>query len=189
MSLLLTSSQTVGPFVAISFDKYAVTDVAPAGIAGERYVIRGRVLDGDGAPVTDAVVETWQANAHGKYAHTEDVQEKPLEEDFKGFGRVLTGTDGAFQITTIKPGPVPGPNGAMQAPHLAVIIFMRGLLKHLATRIYFPDEPANADDPVLALVPPERRATLVAKRVSSRPDVLEWNVLLQGKDETVFFDY
>ena len=189
MSLLLTSPQTVGPFVAISFDQHLVTDVAPAGVAGERYVIRGRVLDGDGAPVTDAVVETWQANAHGKYAHAEDVQEKPLEENFKGFGRVLTGTDGAFQFTTIKPGPVPGPGGALQAPHLAITIFMRGLLKHLATRIYFPDEPANADDPVLALVPSERRATLVAKRASSRPGVLEWNVMLQGKDETVFFDY
>ena len=189
MSLLLTSSQTVGPFGAIIFDQHLVTDIAPAGVAGERYVIRGRVLDADGAPVTDAVVETWQANAHGKYAHAEDVQEKPLEENFKGFGRVLTGTDGAFQFTTIKPGPVPGPGGALQAPHLAITIFMRGLLKHLATRIYFPDEPANANDPVLALVPPERRATLVAKQVSSRPGVLEWNVMLQGKDETVFFDY
>ncbi len=189
MSLLLTSSQTVGPFVAISFDQSSVTDIAPAGVAGERYVIHGRVLDGDGAAVADAVVETWQANAHGKYAHAEDVQEKPLEENFKGFGRVLTGADGAFRFTTIKPGPVPGPGGAMQAPHLAITIFMRGLLKHLATRIYFPDELANANDPVLALVPAERRATLIANKVSSEPGVLEWNVMLQGKDETVFFDY
>ena len=187
MSLLLTSSQTVGPFGAIIFDQHSVTDVAPAGVAGERYVIRGRVLDGDGAPVTDAVVETWQANAHGKYAHPEDTREKLVENGFTGFGRALTDRHGAFRFSTIKPGRVPGPGDRLQAPHLVVVVFMRGLLKHLATRVYFPDDPANADDPILALVPAERRSTLIAREVDT--GVLEWNIVLQGENETVFFDY
>ncbi len=189
MSLLLTASQTVGPFGAISFDGVQIAEVAPPGVDGERVVIRGRVLDGDGKPVDDALVETWQANSHGKYAHPDDAQEKPLDERFKGLGRVLSGKDGGFRIATIKPGRAPGPGGVMQAPHLEVVIFMRGLLKHLVTRVYFPDEAANADDPVLKLVAAPRRATLIAKKISAEPGVLEWNVMLQGKDETVFFDW
>jgi protocatechuate 3,4-dioxygenase alpha subunit len=187
MSLYLTASQTTGPFVAISFEHTVVDDVAPAAVTGERCVIKGRVLDGDGKPVDDAVIETWQANAHGKYAHPEDTREKLLEPEFKGFGRVLCGAQGEFRLKTIKPGRVPGPGDALQAPHLVVLIFMRGLLKHLVTRIYFPDEPGNAEDPILALVPAERRSTLIARKMSD--GVLEWNVVLQGKDETVFFDY
>lgn len=187
MSLLLTASQTTGPFVAISFERTLVDDVAPPSVAGERAVIQGRVLDGDGKPVDDAVIETWQANAHGKYAHPEDTREKLLEPEFKGFGRVLTDRQGAFTLKTIKPGCVPGPGGALQAPHLVVLIFMRGLLKHLVTRVYFPDESSNAEDPVLALVPADRRATLIARKMGG--GVLEWNVVLQGKDETAFFDY
>jgi protocatechuate 3,4-dioxygenase, alpha subunit len=189
MSLMLTASQTVGPFIAISVEPSRIENVAPPGVNGERITLRGRVLDGDGNPVNDALVETWQANAHGKYAHPEDVQEKLLEENFRGLGRVLTTNSGTFQITTIKPGRVPGPGGVLQAPHLVAIVFMRGLLKHLVTRIYFPGDAANADDPVLKLVPAERRATLIAKMVAAEPGVLEWNVILQGKDETVFFDY
>ena len=187
MSLLLTPSQTTGPFVAISFERTVVADVAPAGVSGERCVIRGCVIDGDGKGVDDAVVETWQANAHGKYAHPEDVREKLLEPEFKGFGRVLSDKNGAFRLTTIKPGRVEGPGGGLQAPHLVVVIFMRGLLKHLVTRIYFQDDPANAEDPILALVPAERRPTLIARKVGD--GVLEWNVVLQGERETVFFDY
>ena len=187
MSLFLTAAHTTGPFVAISFERTVVEEVAPASVAGERYEIRGRVVDGDGKPVDDAVIETWQANAHGKYAHPEDVREKPLEPEWKGFGRVLSGRDGAFRLKTIKPGRVAGPGDTLQAPHLVVVVFMRGLLKHLVTRIYFPDEPANEEDPVLALVPRERRSTLIARSVGDR--VLEWNVVLQGEDETVFFDY
>ena len=187
MSLMLTPSQTTGPFVAISFERTTVEDVAPAGVSGERFVIGGRVLDGDGKPVDDAVVETWQANAHGKYAHPEDTREKLLETGFKGFGRVLTDRGGAFRFATIKPGCVTGPDDRLQAPHLVVVVFMRGLLKHLATRVYFPDDPANAEDPILALVPADRRSTLIARQVS--PGVLEWNIVLQGENETVFFDY
>ena len=188
MSLLLTAAQTLGPFGAIIFEHTQVIDVAPAGVAGERVVIRGRVLDGDGQPVNDAMLETWQANSHGKYAHPDDAQEKPLDEKFKGFGRVQSGSDGSFRFATIKPGRVPAAGGVMQAPHLAVVIFMRGLLKHLVTRVYFADDAANADDPVLKLVPAVRRGTLIAKKIAAEPGVLEWNVLLQGKDETVFFD-
>ena len=187
MSLLLTASQTTGPFVAISFERTVVDDVAPPSVAGERVVIRGHVLDGDGKPVDDAAIETWQANAHGKYAHPEDVREKLLEPEFKGFGRVLSDAQGTFILKTIKPGRVPGPGGTLQAPHLVVVVFMRGLLKHLVTRIYFPDEPANAEDPVLALVPAERRSTLIARKTGA--GALEWNVVLQGDAETVFFDY
>ena len=106
---------------------------------------------------------------------------------FKGFGRIPTDARGAFRFSTIKPGRVPGPGGRLQAPHLVVSVFMRGLLKHLATRIYFPDEAGNAEDPILKLVPPARRSTLIA-RPRSR-GVLEWNIILQGKGETVFFDY
>jgi protocatechuate 3,4-dioxygenase alpha subunit len=187
MSLFLTPSQTTGPFVAISFERTLVADVAPPSVAGERYVIRGRVLDGDGKALEDAVIETWQANSHGKYRHPEDFREKPIDADFKGFGRVLTDREGGFQLSTIKPGRVPGPGDTIQAPHLVVVLFTRGLLKHLTTRIYFPDEPANAEDPILALVRPARRATLIARKAGDH--VLEWNVVLQGPDETVFFDY
>ena len=187
MSLLLTASQTVGPFIAISVEPVCIENIAPAGVGGERITLRGRVRDGDGKPVNDALVETWQANAHGRYAHPEDAQDKPLEEIIRGLGRVLTDNDGGFRLTTIKPGRVAGPAGKWQAPHLVVIIFMRGLLKHLVTRVYFPDDAANADDPVLGLVPVARRATLIAKKAA--PGVLEWNINLQGADETVFFDY
>jgi protocatechuate 3,4-dioxygenase alpha subunit len=187
MSLFVTPAQTTGPFVAISFERTIVDDIAPPSVTGDRFVIRGRVLDGDGRPVDDAVVETWQANSNGKYAHPEDTREKLLEPDFKGFGRVLSDRQGVFRFSTIKPGRVPGPGDTLQAPHVVVLVFMRGLLKHLATRIYFPDEPSNADDHILALVPPERRSTLVARKVDE--GVLEWNVVLQGDDETVFFDY
>jgi protocatechuate 3,4-dioxygenase alpha subunit len=100
---------------------------------------------------------------------------------------VLSDAKGGFRLKTIKPGRVPGPDDVLQAPHVVVLIFMRGLLKHLVTRVYFPDEPSNAEDPVLALVPPERRPTLVARRVGD--GVLEWNIVLQGEGETVFFDY
>ncbi|MEQ1776303.1 MAG: protocatechuate 3,4-dioxygenase subunit alpha [Burkholderiales bacterium] len=187
MSLLLTAAQTVGPYVAIGFEKQAVPDVAPAGVAGERVVITGKIFDGDGQPVTDGVIETWQANSYGKYAHPDDAQEKLLEENFRGFGRVLTDTQGGFRLTTIKPGKVAGVDGKEQAPHITVVIFMRGLLKHLMTRIYFPDDAVNAADAVLNLVPAARRSTLIATR--SADGTLRWDVHLQGPHETVFFDY
>jgi protocatechuate 3,4-dioxygenase, alpha subunit len=189
MSLLTTSSQTVGPFLKIGLEPCAVTELAPEGVSGERLTLGGRIVDGDGNPVSDAAVEIWQANAQGKYAHPEDAQDKPIDARFRGFGRCLTDAQGGYRFVTIKPGRVPGPGGALQAPHIVVTVFMRGLLKQLLTRVYFPDDPANADDPVLQLVPPERRATLVATRASGAGDALQWDVVLQGQNETVFFDY
>ncbi len=176
MSLQATTSQTVGPFLHIGLTWLIIEDLAPAGVAGERVSVDGRVLDGDGAPVNDALLEIWQAGADGKFG----------EKSFRGFGRSATDDQGRFRFRTIKPGRVAGPGGKLQAPHIAVNVFMRGLLKQLVTRIYFPQDPANAEDPVLALVPSERRATLIAKPAGA--GALEWNVLLQGHDETVFFD-
>jgi protocatechuate 3,4-dioxygenase, alpha subunit len=187
MSLRASTSQTIGPYLRIGLEWMVIEDLAPKGVAGERVRVEGRVLDGDGKPVNDAAVEVWQANSHGKYASPEDAQAKPLEAGFRGYGRSLTDDAGAFRFRTIKPGGVPGPGGRLQAPHLTVTIFMRGLLKQLVTRMYFPDEPANADDPVLSLVAAERRATLIAKKKGD--GALEWNVVLQGKSETVFFDF
>jgi protocatechuate 3,4-dioxygenase alpha subunit len=187
MSLYATGSQTVGPYLHIGLTWLVTRSIAPAGVAGERVTVQGRLLDGDGAPVNDGLIEIWQANSHGKYAHPDDRQKKPLDKRFRGFGRIPTDARGAFRFTTIKPGAVPGPKGRPQAPHLVVTVFMRGLLKQLATRMYFPDDPANARDPLLALVPAARRPTLIAKRKSR--GVLEWNIVLQGKGETVFLDF
>ncbi len=187
MSLYATGNQTVGPYLHIGLTWLNTGNIAGKGVTGERVSLQGRLLDGDGKPVSDGLIEIWQANSHGKYPHPEDRQKKPLEKGFRGFGRVPTDTKGGFRFTTIKPGRVPGPDGKLQAPHLVVSVFMRGLLKHLATRMYFPDEPGNAEDPVLKLVPATRRATLIARRKAKR--VLEWNILLQGKGETVFFDF
>jgi protocatechuate 3,4-dioxygenase alpha subunit len=192
MSRQATTSQTVGPFFSIGFDWLAPDDLTAPGVSGERVIIEGRVLDGDGQPVPDATLEIWQANSHGKYAHPEDTQGKPLEKGFTGYGRIPTDDQGKFRFTTIKPGQVPGPSTGsekkFQAPHIAVAVFARGLLRRLVTRIYFPDDPANATDFVLNLVEPARRGTLIAKKISAARNTLEWNVILQGPDETVFFD-
>jgi protocatechuate 3,4-dioxygenase, alpha subunit len=177
MSMHATTSQTVGPYLHIGLTWLIIESLAPAGVPGQRVTIRGRVLDGDGKPVNDALVEIWQADSHGQFGG----------KRFRGFGRSASDDAGAFRFNTVKPGRVPGPDGKPQAPHILAVIFMRGQLKQLVSRIYFPDEPANAGDAVLALVPKERRATLIARK-TGKPGVLEWNVILQGKNETVFFD-
>jgi protocatechuate 3,4-dioxygenase, alpha subunit len=187
MRLLATPSQTVGPFFSIGLDPMKIENLAAPSVAGERVIIAGRVLDGDGIPVPDALLEIWQADAYGKYARPEGKQHAKVENDFMGFGRVSTNDAGEFRFTTIKPGAVPGPKGQLQAPHLAVSVFMRGLLKRLVTRVYFPDEPANANDFILDLVEAPRRHTLIAQRRASTNE-FEWNVILQGANETVFFD-
>ena len=187
MSLQATTSQTVGPYFTIGLTRLRKVDLVGAGVSGEKITIAGRVLDGDGKPVPDAMLEIWQANSHGKYAHPEDNQNKPIEPGFQGYGRIGVNENGEFQFSTIKPGPVPGPNGKMQAPHIAVSVFARGLLLRLVTRIYFPEEAANADDYVLNLVEPARRCTLIARKTAVA-GALEWNVILQGAEETVFFD-
>jgi protocatechuate 3,4-dioxygenase alpha subunit len=181
-----TTSQTVGPFFKLGMEWLNCDNACCEGVAGERVTIEGCVIDGDGAGVPDALVEIWQANSHGKYAHPEDRQNKPLEPGFRGYGRIATDQRGAFRFATIKPGPVPGPKGKEQAPHLAISIFMRGLLKRLTTRMYFPGDARLATDPILKLVEPARRATLVAKNAGG--GALQWNVVLQGSRETVFFD-
>lgn len=192
MSLQMTASQTVGPYLHIGLDGMSVGNLVGEGVTGERVTIEGRVFDGNGVPVPDGMVEIWQANAHGKYAHPDDPRDLPLELGFKGFGRMSTDDNGGFRFSTIKPGRVPGADGKLQAPHIVVSVFMRGLIKRLATRIYFPGEAGNADDPVLNMVPAERRATLIARRIASRDGALEWNIVIQGEangqGETVFFD-
>jgi len=176
MKLLPTASQTVGPYLHIGLDWLTIGRIAAVDLPGEHVIIEGQVIDGDGQPVTDALIETWQANSAGQYGHP----------DFLGFGRVPTDAEGRFRFETVKPGPVADPEEGQQAPHLLVSVFMRGLLKRLVTRIYFPDEPRNANDFVLCRVPAERRATLIARQVA--PGKLQWNVFLQGDGETVFFD-
>jgi protocatechuate 3,4-dioxygenase alpha subunit len=188
MSLHTTSSQTVGPYYRIGLEPMFLPVVAGPEVSGEHVTICGRVLDGDGKPIPDAVIETWQADAQGDYANPDDLLDPENPPAFTGFGRTPTDDQGQYTLTTIKPGRVPGPGGSLQAPHLVVVVFMRGLLLHLVTRLYFPDEASNAEDAILGLVPPERRATLIARRASDQGDLLEWDVVMQGANETVFFD-
>jgi protocatechuate 3,4-dioxygenase, alpha subunit len=180
-----TSSQTIGPYLHIGMDWAVDPEFAGPNVQGERIEVGGRVVDGDGAPVIDAMIEIWQANSHGRYAHPEDTRDLPLDEGFTGWGRVTTDDDGRFRFRTIKPGRVPAAQGGLQAPHFNVTIFMRGMLRQLATRIYLEGEGDNASDATLAGVPPARRGTLIARRSGAH---YEWNVVLQGANETVFFD-
>lgn len=187
----LTGSQTVGPF----FEPGLLREDARRNVltqpetVGERIRIVGRVLDGDGAPVPDALIEIWQANAHGRYNHRADQSVASLDPTFLGFGRSGTGEDGSYWFETIKPGSVPFDKTQQQAPHICVTVFARGLLNHLVTRLYFEDEPANAHDPILHYVPEERRATLLAKREpGDAPIVYRFDIILQGEGETAFFN-
>jgi protocatechuate 3,4-dioxygenase, alpha subunit len=189
MGFSLTPSQTIGPFFKPSLIWPELSILVNDNTRGERIIIEGRILDGDGAPVDDAMVEIWQANAEGRYDHPEDTQEKLLDPNFHGFGRTATDEGGGFRFETIKPGPVPGNGGTLQAPHINVTIFSRGLLKHVVTRIYFPDEPLNANDPVLNAVPRDRRSTLIARAEdAAQKRLYRFDVILQGNKETVFFD-
>lgn len=180
-----TSSQTIGPYLHIGMDWAVGPDFAAPGVKGERVTVTGRIVDGDGRPVNDAMLEIWQANSHGRYAHPEDTRDLPLDEGFTGWGRVTTDDDGRFRFNTIKPGRVPAADGRLQAPHLNVTLFMRGMLKQLVSRMYFDGDAANVQDPVLLQVPQARRGTLLAR---SSGGALEWNIVLQGAGETVFFE-
>src|SRR5581483_9706661 len=198
-----TPSQTAGPYVHIGliphqagfeiFRNNFSNVLAGPNTRGERILIEGRVLDGTGTPVRDALIEIWQANSEGRYNHPGDTQSKKLDEDFRGWGRA--GTDfrtGLYSFETVKPGPVPGRRGTKpQAPHVSFWIVARGINIGLSTRMYFADEaPLNAADPVLNLIEQEaRRATLVAARTvrQGRP-VYTFDIVLQGERETVFFD-
>ncbi len=198
----ITPSQTVGPFFAYGLtpnnraawkpsDQYAWKDTVGTNlitpdVSGEKIHIEGQIVDGDGVPITDAMIEIWQADAQGRYAHPRDTRALP-NATFKGFGRSATDKQGVFAFDTIKPGAVPGPDGKAQAPHIVVCIFSRGMLRQVYTRLYFADEEkANAADPILNLVPAERRGTLIAKK--SKPGAYRFDIRVQGGDETVFFD-
>jgi protocatechuate 3,4-dioxygenase alpha subunit len=182
----LTPSQTVGPYLSIGLLEGAVPSTIVPADDPRAIAVRGRLLDGHGGPVPDGMIEFWQANETGRYAHPADTREDvPLEDGFWGFGRSGTDDDGRFELVTLKPGPVPAPDGRLQAPHILVGVFARGLLKRLATRLYFPDEEeANALDPVLSELEESERATLVARQEDGG---LRFDIRLQGEGQTAFF--
>ncbi|HKF21031.1 MAG TPA: protocatechuate 3,4-dioxygenase subunit alpha [Candidatus Angelobacter sp.] len=180
-------SQTVGPFFHFITDAASIGCLVTDSTKGERIRLFCRVLDGHGAPVDDAMIEIWQANAQGRYNHPDDLQSKELDPGFVGFGRLATDSRGICGFETIKPGRVPGNDGALQAPHINVSVFARGVLKRLATRVYFADDPANQQDPVLALVTAGRRPTLLAQ-LRGEHNHWHFDIHLCGEQETVFFD-
>ncbi|MFV2017024.1 protocatechuate 3,4-dioxygenase subunit alpha [Micromonospora sp. LOL_023] len=178
----LTPAQTVGPYLGIGLPwpdgPFVIDEGTPGGVW-----LRGRVLDGAGDPVPDGLIETWQADPQGRFDHPDDP--RGPSAGFRGFGRCPTDESGGYGVYTHKPGPVPGPGGRTQAPHVDVSVFARGLLHRVVTRIYFPDEvEANAVDPVLAGVPDARRGTLIA---IAEPGGYRFDIRLQGEHETVFF--
>ena len=186
----LTPSQTVGPYFAMRLPWPDGPYVVPSDTPGA-VVIVGRVYDGAGNTIPDAMIETWQADPDGRFAHPDDPRGPSPSgyRSFRGFGRCETSADGSYRIVTLKPGalPAPGGSGDIEAPHLDVSVFARGLLDRVVTRMYFPDElAANAADPVLCSVEPARRATLIA--VAEPEGHLRFDVRLQGDRETVFFD-
>ncbi len=192
----VTPSQTVGPYFAYGLtsngrydwnDAFSNNLVTPD-TSGERVRVEGRVFDGDGQPVPDCMLEIWQADAQGRFSDPQDKRALP-NSSFKGFGRCGTDANGGYAFDTIKPGTVPDPDGKPQAPHLLLAIFARGMLLQNYSRIYFGGEPANATDPVLALVPMDRRATLIAQQANCNGNaVYRLDIHLQGDNETVFFD-
>lgn len=192
----ITPSQTVGPYFKYGLtpdgqyewnDAFSSNLVTPD-TSGERIRVEGRVFDGEGQPVPDAMLEVWQADSQGRFADPQDKRALP-NATFRGFGRCGTDANGTYVFDTIKPGSVPDPDGRAQAPHILLAVFARGMLRHLYTRIYFADEAANAGDPVLTLVPADRRATLVATREDGKGNaVYRLDLRLQGDGETVFFD-
>ena len=201
MSEIITPSQTVGPFFAYGLTPKGRAHWDPNGTyswketvgdnlitpdaTGQKIRIQGQVFDGDGKPITDCMLEIWQADSQGRYASPQDTRARPNTQ-FKGFGRSATDKNGVFGFATVKPGPVPGPNGSTQAPHIVVAVYSRGMLRQVYTRLYFADETAaNAADPILQIVPAERRGTLIAQK---RGDVYRFDIRMQGENETVFFE-
>lgn len=194
-----TASQTAGPYVHIGlapgaagfklFETELGQDITGPNAIGERITITGRVLDGTGSPVRDVLLETWQANSAGIYAHEEDPRHQEVEDGFSGWGRIISDFDtGEFKIETIKPGASPGRNGTTQAPHINLWIVSRGINIGLNTRIYFEeDAEAHAHDPILNLIEQvHRRDTLLAQKIGDNS--YQFDVVLQGAKETVFFD-
>jgi protocatechuate 3,4-dioxygenase, alpha subunit len=189
MVLIPTSSQTAGPYFHLGLtNTRSVACMAGSQAQGERVWVHCRVLDGKGTPMNDAMLELWQADAAGNYAHPEDSRGTAGDTHCSGFGRLATNKNGVCNFETIKPGRVPGPNGVLQAPHINVSVFGRGILKRLATRIYFAGEAANGEDPILALVDEDRRGTLMAQPDPQHAGHWNFEIHLCGEDETVFFD-
>lgn len=199
----ITPSQTVGPFFAYGLTPKGRCDWDPNGsyawkntvesnlvtpdASGTRIRIEGIVYDGDNLPINDCMIEIWQADSQGRYASPRAGAASNTQ--FKGFGRSATDKAGVFAFDTIKPGQVAGPGGKPQAPHIVVCIFSRGMIRQVYTRLYFDDEPANASDPILSMVPADRRGTLIAhKQAGTDPALYRFDVRVQGGDETVFFD-
>lgn len=182
MSLVPSGSQTVGPFFNFGLTaNQSLGVLAGPETQGERIRLSFRVVDGDGVPTPgDSMIELWQADARGRY--------QDADPNFRGFGRLETDAHGCCAFETVKPGRVPGHDGRLQAPHINIVLFARGLLRHLHTRVYFAGEPANGEDGVLAMVPESRRTTLLAQPVDGLPDAWHFEVRLQGEGETVFFD-
>ena len=181
----LTPSQTIGPFFRVLVPERGALVMATPEALGTRITVTGKVLDGSGAGVPDALLEVWQANAEEDWNHLDDSSGSIQAATFWRFGRISTDAEGRFTFETVKPGSVPGPDNEAQAPHLVVGVFARGLLTRLVTRIYFGDELANVEDPILRCVPADRRRTLIAER---RDERYHLDIVLQGERETVFFD-
>ena len=192
--LIQSPSQTVGPYFAQGLlregDKVFTNVLVSEKTEGERIRIEGCVLDAEGRPIEDAMIEIWQANSHGRYRHPLDEQDKPLDPEFRGHGRAATDSRGYYRFETIKPGSVAGPDNKTQAPHINVIVFARGMLSHAFTRIYFADEAANQSDPVLMSIEDQaHRNTLIAGREETDGVIIyRFDIRFQGLNETAFFD-
>jgi protocatechuate 3,4-dioxygenase alpha subunit len=202
-----TPSQTLGPFfhqgllrTRAVFQVPGLCDddadvfhhvLATAGTSGERIALEGFVYDGLGQPIPDALLEIWQANAHGRYHHPLDTSGRELDPEFHGYGRAATDARGAYAFFSIKPGAVAGPGGRLQAPHINLVLGARGMMRHAFTRIYFEGDPGLEQDAVLALVPEQRRATLLARPAGQRDGATTYrfDVRVQGERETVFLDF
>lgn len=187
--MIATPSQTIGPFfhLCLTTDETASQLTGP-GAEGEHVTLICRVLDGEGAPVDDAMIELWQADASGVYNHPDDPSYPDRDPAFRGFGRLATNDQGACAFETVKPGRVAGSNAALQAPHINVSVFARGLLKRAVTRVYFSGDPANGEDTMLALLPADRRDSLIARQDATKPAVWRFDIRLCGERETVFFE-
>ncbi len=189
MSYPATASQTVGPYFKIGLQYLDSNALCTEAAPGIHITVSGQVFDGDGVPVPDAQLELWQADDLGRFAGHDPSGRGEASDGFVGFARVPVNEHGAFHFSTVYPGSVMAPDVTRQAPHIVVMLSMRGLLKHLYTRIYFAGDALNADDPILTAVPVDRRGTLLAHEEEEGSEQYRMNIHLQGDDETVFFEY
>lgn len=189
MSCPATASQTVGPYFRIGLSHLDSSALCSESAPGKHMTVSGQIFDADGALVTDAQLELWQADDQGRFAGYDPSESGIVSDGFIGFARVPVDERGVFKFHTVYPGCVATLDGTLQAPHIVLMLSMRGILKHLYSRIYFAGDPLNGDDPVLLAVPSERRKTLLAELTPGSSNEYLWNVRLQGADETVFFQY